>query len=170
VVFGNEISKSTFKKSLITGYDRFQVFYGSLFRINIFCIFFIVLSVIVVLLFRLPYFDFSHDNEFVYRILSMYIAFLYVGLISFSIILLTSRIYLSIIIVVLLIFSSSAVFMLNQLTLNSPFIVFYPFVILKYLSEPVRIIFDYNFFISYFAYLIFFSWISFRIIDKRKFI
>lgn len=170
VAFGNELSKGTFRKSLVSGYNRFQLFYASLFRINIFILLFIVLSSIVVLAFYLPIFDVSHDNNFIFRILSIYISFFYVGLISLSVILLTERIYLSIIIVTILILSSYALFMLNQITLDSPFVVFFPFIILEYLENPALIQNDNNFYISYFGYLVLFSWVSFRVFDTKRFI
>ncbi len=170
VTFGKELSYGTFRKSLVTGYNRFDVFFGSLIRINIFAVLFIVLTGFVVLMFHNLSYNLSHDNKFIFRIISIYFGFLYVGLASFCIVLLTERIYLSIIIITFLILSIPAIFLLNQINAYSRFVIFLPFIVLKYLNEPFRIFLNNYFYASYFIYFFLFSWISFSLIARKNFL
>jgi len=169
VTFGNELSQSTFKKSLLTGYSRFSLFIGSFVRINILIIFFLLITLFAFLFFHFYYNTDQHDSYLTYRIIAIYLAFLFIGLAALSILLLLGRIYLSILILTILIIASYTLFVANQIIINTNLIVFIPFVSLKYLSEPFRIFGDNYFFISFFTYLALFSTVSFMIIQRKRF-
>lgn len=169
VVFGNELSQSTFKKTLVCGYNRFELFLSFLVKLNLLVIFYVLLSLIIFVLFNNFNLNYFYDHQIINKLLGLYIAFLYVGIASVSIVLLIEKTYLSILIIALLLLISNTLSNLNNLLFNSEVVLFVPFVFLKYLVEPYRLFGNYFFYISFIFYLIFFNWLTAFLISKKRF-